>query len=133
MNIFKGIIESVDTEGNLSVVRVQADNLQVTAIVVDTVVSAPFLIPGNDINVHFKELEVVLARNFSGQISFQNQWTGTITEIELGKLLASVTLKCGNNSITSIITNRAATDMNLRPGDTVTAMVKTNEISLSPL
>lgn len=132
MNRFRGIITSISSEGHLSIVRIQGDDLQVTTIVVDTPASTPYLVEGNEVGVHFKEMEVVIARDYSGQISMQNKWQGTITAMEKGILLTSVSVQCGSHRIASLITTHAAQEMSLCIGDTVTAMIKTNEISIVP-
>ena len=131
MNQLKGVITSVQSEGNLSLVTLDAGVLLATAIVIDTPASAPWMVAGTQVLVRVKETEVVIARDWSGQISMRNRWPASIVSLQTGRLLTSVQLICGGQSITSIITTQSATDMNLQPGDRVTALVKTNEISIA--
>ena len=56
---------------------------------------------------------------------------GTIEEIQMGGVLAHVTMRVGNAVIESVITRRSAAEMKLQKGDAVTAVVKATEVMLS--
>ena len=45
--------------------------------------------------------------------------------------MAHVTIKVGQNIIESVITRQSAEEMNLKNGDTVTAVVKATEVMVS--
>jgi molybdopterin-binding protein len=55
----------------------------------------------------------------------------TIDEIQLGDVLAHVTMRVGENEIESVITRRSAEEMSLKKGDVVTAVVKATEVMIS--
>jgi molybdopterin-binding protein len=63
-------------------------------------------------------------------ISARNQLTGRITEILLGEVMAHVSVRVGKNLIESVITRRSAEQLNLKKGDTVTAIIKSTEVML---
>ena len=63
-------------------------------------------------------------------ISARNQLTGRITEILLGEVMAHVSVRVGKNVIESVITRRSAEQLNLKKGDTVTAIIKSTEVML---
>ena len=132
MNQLPGIIKEILSEGQLSIVRITACGDIFSAIVIDTPATAPYLVKDGPINMLFKENEVVMAKSFSGLISLQNRFEGVIKELEQGKLLCKVVIDYKGVGINSIITANAAIQLNLAVGDQVTAMIKTNEISLSP-
>ena len=132
MNSLTGIIHEIKSEGHLSLVKIKINEDVFSSIVIDTPETALFLSLGASINILFKENEVVLAKSFSGQISLQNKFESTIDSIEMGVLLCKVVMNYKGNKIVSLITANAATQMNLVVGEAITAMVKTNEISLSP-
>ncbi len=132
MNKVQGIVTEVISEGHLSLVRIEAQGHTYSSIVIDTPESAPYLRTGNEIYMLFKENEVVIAKEFSGAISMQNRFEGSVTQIDTGKLLCRVTVNWYNVEITSLITAQACRQLNITVGDTVTAMVKTNEIMLAP-
>ena len=64
-------------------------------------------------------------------ISARNHLKGKITGLKLGDVMAHVTIKVGQNVIESVITRQSADEMNLKKGDTVTAVVKATEVMVS--
>jgi molybdopterin-binding protein len=64
-------------------------------------------------------------------ISARNHLKGKITGLKLGDVMAHVTIKVGQNVIESVITRQSAEEMNLKKGDTVTAVVKATEVMVS--
>lgn len=135
MNKLAGTIAAIATEGNLSLVKIRPaikqDDL-VSAIMIDLSAGANFLFEGNEVNILFKETEVIIAKNFTGQISVQNKFRCTVKAIEKGKLLAKLLLDYAGAKIISIITVNAVNTLELEAGDEVTGLVKTNEISIAP-
>jgi molybdopterin-binding protein len=64
-------------------------------------------------------------------ISARNHLKGKITEIQLGEVMAKVTVRVGQNLIESVITRQSVDEMALKKGDTVTAVIKSTEVMLS--
>jgi molybdate transport system regulatory protein len=89
MNVLPGIIQQIQTEGHLSIVRIKVDNDLFSSIVIDTPQTASYLAVDTKIDMLFKENEVVIAKSFSGQISMRNRFVCTIRSIEKGKLLSN--------------------------------------------
>jgi molybdopterin-binding protein len=54
-----------------------------------------------------------------------------IDEVELGDVLAHVTVRVGDSLIESVITRRSAEEMGLKKGDAVTAVVKATEVMIA--
>jgi molybdopterin-binding protein len=63
-------------------------------------------------------------------LSARNRLEGKITELQLGGVMAHVALRVGDNVIESVITRRSAEEMNLKVGDTVSAVIKSTEVML---
>ena len=63
-------------------------------------------------------------------ISARNRLEGKITELQLGGVMAHVAIRVGDNVIESVITRRSAEEMNLKVGDTVSAVIKSTEVML---
>jgi molybdopterin-binding protein len=63
-------------------------------------------------------------------LSARNRLVGKITELQLGGVMAHVVVRVGDNLIESVITRRSAEEMNLKVGDTVSAVIKSTEIML---
>ena len=131
MNRLRGEIKKITTEGNLSMVEIQYGSISLKTIIIEKLGSVPYLFPGNNVYLLFKETEVVIGKDPGLQISLQNRIACKITGIEKGKLLSKLSLSSGPDEIKSVISTHAVEQMDLNTGDPVIAMVKTNEIMLS--
>jgi molybdopterin-binding protein len=132
MNSLKGIIKSIKSDEHFSIIEIDSNGNTFKSIIIETADSAPFLKKGSDIKIMFKETEVSIAKNFSGMISMQNKMHCIIKEITKGKLLSKLILDFNDEKIVSIITSGAVEQLNLQVNDNVTALVKTNEVTLAP-
>jgi len=65
-------------------------------------------------------------RNLSGR----NQLVGRVESVRISGLMAEVVLSIGDQQITSIITARSAREMNLKPGQTAAALIKSTEVMI---
>ena len=63
-------------------------------------------------------------------LSARNQLEGIVEEIQLGGVMAHVTVRVGNNVVESVITQRSAEEMNLKKGDKIKAVIKSTEVML---
>ena len=132
MNKLKGIILQVNSDEHMSIVEMLVNDITLKTIVIETPSSAPFLKTGNKINILFKETEVSIATDYSGKISLQNRMDCKIRALNKGRLLSTISLDFKGMDITSVITSAAVEQLNLKINDEVTALVKTNEIIISP-
>jgi molybdopterin-binding protein len=65
------------------------------------------------------------------EISARNKIKGTIEEITLGSVMAKVKINIGNeNVISSVVTIESVTDLKLKVGDNVYAIVKSTEVMI---
>ena len=65
------------------------------------------------------------------EISARNKIKGTIEEITVGSVMAKVKIDIGNgNVISSVITIESVTDLKLKVGDEVYAIVKSTEVMI---
>jgi molybdopterin-binding protein len=63
-------------------------------------------------------------------LSARNQFKGTIKEIKLGNVMAEVVISVDNIEIVSAITRSSAENLKLKPGDSVTAIIKSTEVMI---
>jgi molybdopterin-binding protein len=61
-------------------------------------------------------------------LSARNQFKGTVKSVRLGNVMAEVIVTVGNLEIVSAITRGSAEQMGLKPGDEVTAIIKSTEV-----
>ena len=130
MNRLRGKIVNIESSESISLVEVKTDIGNICAVVVETPETAEYLKVNNDIYVLFKETEVSIGKELSGMISLRNRFECVVDEIQKGKVLTRLILKCGDRVIKSVITTKSAQRMEIKKGDDVTALVKTNEVSL---
>jgi len=74
--------------------------------------------------------DITTRRGTFRKISGRNQLIGRIVDIKYSGLLAQVTLRIGEQHITSIITADAARELRLKPGERVAALVKSTEVMI---
>ncbi len=63
-------------------------------------------------------------------LSARNQLSGTVEEIQIGDIMAHVTVKVGDNTIESVITRTSAEELKLKKGDQVRVVVKSTEVMI---
>lgn len=66
------------------------------------------------------------------RLSTRNQLKGTITEVDLGTVMAIVKVKLdgGDQVVTSSVTRDAATDLGLKVGQPATVFIKSTEVTI---
>lgn len=66
------------------------------------------------------------------RLSTRNQLAGTVDDVQLGGIMASVKVALrGGDSITAAITREAAEELGLAAGTPVTVLVKATEVMLA--
>ena len=130
MNKLTGTITKIQQSGAILLVDIEVHKQNFSALMIESVVRPDWLVENQAVDIVFKETEVSLAKNFSGQISMRNRMKCSILEIVRGELLSKVKLNFKNDSVTSAITTRSVDSLNLIVGDEIDAFVKANEISL---
>jgi molybdopterin-binding protein len=64
------------------------------------------------------------------KLSARNQLTGTVTSVELGAVMAEVTVDVAGQQIVSAITRASAERLGLAEGQPVTVLIKATEVML---
>ncbi|MEW2482237.1 TOBE domain-containing protein [Mycobacterium sp. NPDC051198] len=66
------------------------------------------------------------------RLSTRNQLTGTVTEVSIGAVMATVKVKLdgGEQIVTASITKEAVEELGLTPGTPTTVLVKSTEVML---
>lgn len=132
MNILNGNISEIQSHEGISLVKVKSNNALFSSIVLDNPETASYLKIDNTVKIIFKETEVIISKGINPNISIQNQLICQIQNIKKGILLTEISLIFGESIIKSIITTNACEKLDLEENDSVLALIKTNEVSLSP-
>ncbi|WP_304196298.1 molybdopterin-binding protein [Flavobacterium alvei] len=130
MNILTGIITQIQQSGAILLVDVDVNGQNFSALLIESVTRPDWLQKSKTIDLVFKETEVSLAKDLSGQISLRNRMQCKVIQVERGELLSKITMQFQQQIISSAITTRAVDSLQIAVGDSVEAMVKSNEISL---
>lgn len=149
MNQLAGYVTGVEAHGSVAIMDVAAGHLQLTATLLGNPQQLAAWTIDQPVVLLFKETEVALAKNLSGDISLRNRLPGYIVSIEMGQVLTRVLLllaaadgtcpvqiedagEADNTfaKVSSVITTRSAKKLLLAVGDKVEALVKSNEMSV---
>lgn len=131
MNSYKGEITAIEQDNHLALIQVRVGELLFTSVIISPPEASSPFISGKSIQLLFKETEVLIGKNIpAGSISLQNKIQGIITRLEKGKLLSRINIHASIGEVVSVVTTRAVQELQLKEGDEVTAMIKTNEIML---
>ena len=88
------------------------------------------VVVGAKVSLNIKPISVAIAKNLIGELSYSNQLNSKIQAINKGELLCSIDLIAAGMIFESIITAESANNMNLQVGDTVSALIKANDVSI---
>ncbi len=130
MNTLTGYIVAIEAHGSVAIVDVAVATQRFTATLLGSAEQLAAWEIGQVVRLLFKETEVALAKNLSGQISMRNRLPGTVTALEIGQVLTRVVLDMRGIQISSVITSRSARSLQIAVGDFVEGLVKSNEMSL---
>lgn len=130
MNILSGHIAAIEAHGSVAIVDVSVAAHRFTATLLGSPGHLASWKLGQTVQLLFKENEVALAKNLSGQISLRNRLPGSVIAIEVGQVLTRAIIDMDGLQFSSIITSRSARSLQLAIGDLVEGLVKSNEMSL---
>ena len=131
MNIFRGVIALIKVSGNITLITINVHDISFKTMVIETPATASWLRTGGEINVIFKETEVVIGKGLKHLVSLQNKVPGEIVGMQKGELMCKITVDTAIGNIVAIISLDAVMQLDLQVGETVSAMIKTNEIMIS--
>lgn len=86
---------------------------------------------GSAVRLLMKATEVSLANRPVPGISIRNQLPGTVAGISAGRAMATVKVSIEGGELTAAITRDALTELGLKEGSPVVALVKSTEVSLA--
>jgi len=130
MNKLSGIIKKTTSSGNIVLAEVDVENTTMAAIMINTPEFEFMLQEGKEVQLAFKESEVSIGKDLQGEISIRNKLDGKITKIERGIVFSKVTFDFKGYSIVSLITTDSANRLKLRKGNTITGLIKANEVMI---
>src|ERR1035437_7238304 len=105
MNSLPGIIKKIQQSGAIQLIDLAVDDQAFSAMLLDSATNQQWMKVDANVSIIFKETEVSIAKDFTGQISLRNQLQCSIQNIERGELLSIIHLQFGKHQIASAITD----------------------------
>ena len=130
MNKFIAKITKVQSVDNLNIVNFDFSGQSLSMMSLDLNEALKI---GSRVLLTAKPTHIAIAKEFSGEISYSNQLSAKIVEVNNGELLSSIKLSSGDAAFESIITKNSSTRMNLQVGDEVTLFIKASELSIKEI
>lgn len=126
MNKIVAKVTRIDTIDNLNIVEFEFHSARLKMMSLDL----SDIRVGQSVLLSIKPTHIAVAKEFSGQLSYSNQLVCNISQIEMGKLLCTITADIFNQPLQSIITADSARRMNLQLNDEITMLIKASDVSL---
>lgn len=80
------------------------------------------------VKLSIKPTNILIAKNFQGEISISNQLKAKIVKVENGELLSSILLQIEDTILESIITVDSSKNMNLIENEEVIILIKASDL-----
>ena len=130
MNKLKGYITKISKVDDLSLIEIDVEGYVFKSIIIDDI-DKPNFNSGDNVDVFFKETEVVISTNLNTPISMQNQLLCKVKSIKKGRLLSEMKLDFNSINLIAIITTNSLIRLKVKVDDEVLALIKTNQVMLS--
>jgi molybdate transport system regulatory protein len=132
-NQLDGVVVAVTRGEVMATVRTRlAGGYEIVAAITLDAVDDLGIAEGQAVTVLIKSTEVAVATGPIPATSIRNQISGNVTGVDRGAVMTTVkVLIAGGQQITAAITRDAADELTLAEGDTVTALIKSTEVSIA--
>lgn len=131
-NQLPGTVTAITTGEAMAAVRVRLDGGQeITAAITREAAAELGLAQGSAVQALVKATEVSLATGAVDGLSIRNRLPGTVSGIATGGAMATVKVAVEGGELTAAITADAVADLGLADGSSVTALIKSTEVSLA--
>jgi molybdopterin-binding protein len=85
---------------------------------------------GSKVLLNIKASNIAVAKDLSGDLSISNRLHVSIESITKGELLCALGLRFGESLLESIITRDSCERLDLHVGNSITALIKSSELSI---
>lgn len=133
MNKLCGKIVDIEASKFMSIVEVQCGEEIFSAVALETPASAEYLRVGKEVDLHFKESATMVARGLAGQLSVRNRCKGTVKDVKTVGVYSTIRFDFLGTEVNAVITARSAEILALAPGVEAEWLVKTQEVSVTPV
>ncbi len=131
MNKISGIVTAVISEGEISLVEVNAFGITLSALVLESANTCAYMQIGMPVMVFFKESEASICLPPVMGLSIRNRIPCEIKSVTKGNILCHLALEWEGGRLHALITLRAYQELKLIQGMNVVALIKSTEVSLA--
>ena len=128
MNIINATITDIKKYEDISAVYFDANGVEIGMVALEL---DPELKIGTKVQLKAKATNIALAKGLNAQISIANQLEAVVEDVVNGEILCSVKLSIKDTVMESIITQKSAVSMDIKTGDRIIALIKSNDISIA--
>ncbi|MBD3830140.1 MAG: TOBE domain-containing protein [Arcobacter sp.] len=130
-NQIGGVIELIEM-GNVNAtvyIKLKSGYTMVSVITTGAVENLN-LQSGDDVIALIKSSAVLITTDISLNISARNKLNGVVENIHFGEVNSEVIINIGGDLIASVITRNAVGELDVKIGDKVTAVIKSNDVMI---
>lgn len=128
MNIIDAIITDIKKYENISAVSFDANGVKISMVALELDSKLQL---STKVKLKAKATNIALAKGINSQISIANQLKAVVVDVVNGEILCSVKLNMQGVALESIITQNSALAMDIKVGDELIALIKSNDISIA--
>lgn len=130
-NQIGGVVELIEMENvNATVyIKLKSGYTMVSVITTGAVENLNLQI-GDDVIALIKSSAVLITTDISLNISARNKLNGVVENIHFGEVNSEVIINIGGDLIASVITRNAVGELDVKIGDKVTAVIKSNDVMI---
>ena len=130
-NQISGVVELIEigTVNATVYIKLKSGYTMVSVITVGAVENLNLQI-GDEVIAIIKSSAVLITTDMSINISARNKLNGVVENIHLGEVNSEVIINIGGDLIASVITKNAVGQLDVKIGDKVTAVIKSNDVMI---
>lgn len=130
MNRIPAVVTAVESVDGITIVSFEAEGTPMRMMALEM---AERVTVGMGVILGVRASGIALATSLEGNLSISNRLDVTVASVTNGQLLSSVKVRFGAEVMESIITRESSQRMALQPGDRVTALIKSSDLSILEL
>lgn len=130
-NQIRGIVEHIERgKINSSVFAKLKSGYSLLSVITNDAVESLNLNNGDEIVAIFKSSSVLVTTDLTLNISARNKFQGKVERINMGEINGELILDIGGDKIAAVITAAAVKSLNLKEGDSVSAIIKSSDVMI---
>ncbi|HKO31226.1 MAG TPA: TOBE domain-containing protein [Nitrospiraceae bacterium] len=131
-NQISGRITDIQQGAAITIATLSANGITIVSAITNQAAQDLGLKKNDAVVALVKSTEAIIAKGdvSAMKISARNKVSGRVEEVKKGSAMGSVSIDAGQLKITAAITRQAIDDLQLIPGDQVTAFFKATEVML---